>query len=425
MKQFSAEKLHNILTRLTHRRHFLIAYSGGLDSHVLLHSLAQLQAIHPEISLGAIHLHHGLNREADDWVKHCQKVCQKLNIDYQSQALHLEESTGESPENLARKARYAALGCALKEGDVLLTGHHQNDQAETLLLQLLRGAGPKGMAAMAECSNFAGTQFLRPLLNFTRGSLEAYAKTHQLQWIDDSSNQDLKFDRNFIRHQVLPLIQQRWPSAVTTLTRSAKHCAEAVILLAQTADSELLNLVGSAPDTLSVQGLNLSNPRKQKWVIRRWFEHLHLPTPSEAKLMQIINTVLPCRADALPKVHWQGVEIRRYRDDLYAFAPLSHLDVSACITWDLKEDLQLPDTLGILTPTLCKQWPLYKGGPVTIRFRQGGEYCRPMGSPRRRSLKNLFQEWAIPPWQRQRTPLIYEEEKIIAIPNYCVCTDEL
>lgn len=426
-RSFSSEKLYTLLTSLTLARHFLVAYSGGLDSHVLLYSLAQLRKAHPEIALRAIHFHHGLNTQADDWVTHCREVCAGLGVDYQWEYLTLSPKKGESLENLARTARYKALNRALERGssdEVLLTGHHQNDQVETLLLQLLRGAGPKGLAAMLSSSSFAHTKLIRPLLDFTRSSLEAYAKTHQLQWIEDASNQDLRFDRNFIRHKLLPLVQKRWPSALTTLARSASHCAEASMLLAQTADSELLTLQGSAPHTLSVQNLRALSPHKQSLVIRRWLEHRHLPIPSQTKLMQIIHEALPCRDDAMPKVQWQGAEIRRYRDDLYAFAPFSLFNPSLIISWDLKTILKLPSDLGVLIPQECKQSPLYKGGSITVRFRQGGEYCRPLGSKMRRSLKNLFQEWGIPPWQRERIPLLYQEEKIIQIIGYCVCTDD-
>jgi len=424
MKPFSAEKLYTLLTNLTPARHFLVAYSGGLDSHVLLHSLTQLRETDPEISLRAIHFHHGLNTQADQWTEHCLRVCTDLGIDYQWKYLTLSLKKGESLENLARMARYKACRTILKEDELLLTGHHQNDQAETLLLQLLRGAGPKGLAAMPVYSNFAHTKLIRPLLNFTRPSLETYARKHRLQWIEDSSNQELTFDRNFIRHELLPLIQKRWPSALTTLARSASHCAEATMLLAQTADAELLTLQGSAPHTLSVQNLRELNPPKQSLVIRRWLEHRHLPIPSQTKLMQIIREILPCRDDAMPKVQWQGAEIRRYRDDLYAFTPFLPINSSLIISWDLKTILKLPGDLGVLIPQECKQSPLYTNGPITVRFRQGGEYCQPVGSKTRRSLKNLFQEWGIPPWQRQRIPLLYQKEKIIQIPGYCVCTDD-
>jgi tRNA(Ile)-lysidine synthase len=423
MSAYSTEKLYATLTRLTHYQRFLVAYSGGLDSHVLLHSLTQLRSAHPDIALRAIHFHHGLNTQADDWMLHCQQMCAALKVEYQGQRLQLDSGSGKSIEEMARSARYGALGEALRDDEVVLTGHHQNDQAETLLLQLFRGAGPKGMAAMAECSHFEKPWLLRPLLTVNKASLEAYASRHHLQWIEDNSNQDLKFDRNFVRHQLLPLLQQRWPSVVTTLTRSAKHCAEASILLAATADCEILSLQGSVPHTLSVEGLRMLNPLKQRLVIRRWLEHRHLPIPSQVKLRQIMEEVLPCRGDALPKVHWQGAELRRYRDDLYAFRPQPTLDPSLVIPWDLRGDLALPADLGTLTALECRQSPLYKGGPVSIRFRSGGEYCRPAGLKMRRSLKNLFQEWGIPPWQRNRIPLIYQEEDIIQIPGYCMCVN--
>ena len=421
---FTVEALYDALVNLTPIRRFLLAYSGGLDSHVLLHSLVQLRKIHPEISLRAVYIHHGLYLQEDNWVKCCEKICADWGVDYQSQQISLafHKNKNQSPEELARTKRYDALKNILQENEALLTGHHQNDQAETLLLQLFRGAGPKGMAAMGGSSNFAHTQLIRPLLNFTRSNLQNYAETYGLTWIEDSSNQGVKFDRNFIRHQILPLIQKRWPSVLTTLTRSARHCFDAAVLLAQMGDSELLNLQGSVPCTLAIQNLRLLDPRKQSLVIRRWLEHLHLPAPSEAKLMQVINTVLLCRSDAVPKVHWQGVEMRRYRDNLYAISPLIPINPLLTIVWDLRANLELPHNLGTLFSQECQKLPLYKKDqPVMVKFRQGGEHCQPMGSKTRRSLKNLFQEWGVPPWERERIPLVCQAKEIIYIPGYCIC----
>jgi tRNA(Ile)-lysidine synthase len=218
---FSASDLLKKLHSLTRANKYLVAYSGGLDSHVLLHLMSQLSD--SEISIRAMYINHGLQKEARDWEIHCHKVCDELCIPFNSKALQIQTSTGVSLEEEARKKRYSALNTSLQKDEVLLTAHHQNDQAETLLLQLFRGAGVQGLAAMPAIREFGSKENLRlharPILNQTRQFLEAYAKENQLDFIEDPSNFDESFDRNFLRNIIMPQLRQRWPGIDKTISR--------------------------------------------------------------------------------------------------------------------------------------------------------------------------------------------------------------
>jgi len=209
----------------------IIAYSGGLDSHVLLHAVAAMRAELTGCEFIAVHINHGLSEKAGQWTKHCANQCEVLNITFAHINVDAKNKTGESPEAVAREVRYQAFREFMQPGDCLLTAHHQDDQAETLLIQLLRGAGPRGLAAMPYYSDFAEGWHARPLLNFSRDELHEYAQQtfsqNQSAWIDDESNSDTRFDRNFLRHEIIPKLKARFPGMAATLSRSAGLCAEA------------------------------------------------------------------------------------------------------------------------------------------------------------------------------------------------------
>lgn len=252
----NSNPLISILKYLTATNRFVIGYSGGLDSHVLLHALATLFQEHNYLNrLHVIHINHGLSVNADEWSKHCTTVCQQLKISCEIISLNAKSSRGESPEAIARTLRYAALAKQLATGDYLLTAHHQDDQAETLLLQLFRGAGLKGLASMPELASFAKGYHLRPLLHFTRADLNAYARKYDLCWVDDESNSDVRYDRNYVRQTLIPHIKQRWPSFAKTLARTAQNCAEGQNLLEILAGQDLQNSQGEIAKTLSISRL--------------------------------------------------------------------------------------------------------------------------------------------------------------------------
>lgn len=314
----NVEYLKNYLLQFQTASTIWIAYSGGLDSSVLLHLMAKLASQEKIGMLKAIHINHGWHVDAEQWAARCQKVCEELNISYQLIAVNAQPARGESPEACARAARYAAFASLLSSGDYLLTAHQKDDQAETLLIQLFRGAGIKGLASMPALTQFANGYHMRPLLNCTRQALEDYAKQNKLIWIDDESNKNLRFNRNFIRHELMPHIQQRWPQITTTLTRVASHCAEANVLLQELAEEDLLKVQGTQPNTLSVNKLLQLGDARWRNVFRHWLHNLKFSLPSQAQLERVEKDILRSGKGSKPIVTWGNVMIQRQRDDIYA-----------------------------------------------------------------------------------------------------------
>lgn len=406
-----------------------MGYSGGRDSSVLLHALAGLRPHLPDDSeMRAVHVNHGLSAYADTWSQHCASVCSALTLPCQILRVNAKPQSGESPEAAAREARYQAITVLIEAGDVLLTAHHQDDQAETLLLQLLRGAGPHGLAAMPVCTPFGAGWLARPLLGMTATDLASYAEQHQLSWIEDPSNVDTGFDRNYLRHDVMPHLKQQWPAVSRTLSRAAAHAAEAASLLDTLADSDMRLVQGSTQDTLSVSGLLTLDEARQRNVLRRWFKRLNLPVPTTIHLQHIQHDILNAAADSIPCVGWgsvnQGAEARRYRDLIYAMPRLPAHNPHITRTWDMRQPLTLAGVgtfTATSTPDAGIKVSLLTGHSVSVRFRQGGERCRPAGRGHTHELRKLFQERGVPPWQRDRLPLIYIGGELAAVANLWVC----
>ena len=402
-----------------HIRDLTLGYSGGMDSHVLLHLLATHRHCWPERTLAAMYVDHGLQVASAAWGEHCATVCRELDIPFRVLLrVDARPVPGESPEAAARRARYAALAAELGPDTALLTAHHRDDQAETLLLQLLRGAGPHGLAAMPAASRLGRTWLLRPLLQLDRADLRTYALEHGLRWIEDGSNQDVRFDRNYLRQQVLPLLRKRWPAVGRNLARSAQWCAEAADWLDADADADLARAATPRPGALHLPALRELGEPRQRNALRRWLRQLGLPIPDARQLRHILQDALAAAQDRQPCIRWPGGEIRRYRDTLHALPPPGAHDARQIFIWRHETDgyppLDLPGlgTLrlratfgeGLRSETLA-------GAALTIRFRQGGERFRPVGRRHGQELKKLLQEAGIPPWQRDRLPLLYLPRK--------------
>lgn len=403
-------------------KRYCIAFSGGLDSRVLLQAMAELgpQIGDTGISLRVFHVDHGLSPMSRGWSQACEKAAGELGLEYHGLRVDAGPAAGESPEAAARKARYGALAAAMEPGDWLLLAHHQDDQAETLLLQLLRGAGPRGLAAMPAAAPFGCGWLMRPFLDYPRTVLQAYAEENGLTWIEDESNFDTGFDRNFLRHSVTPRLHDRWPGAAATLSRSAALCGEAAQLLEELADIDLDTAATDRSDALSITALLALGRTRLRNALAVWFRRLALPVPSRRHIDHLIEEVLGARSDAMPLMAWPGAEVRRYRDRVYAMAPLTPVPVDVELSWDLRAPLTLPG-MGILSATRVQGQGLNTNGPVTICFRNGGERCRPAGRGGSHSLKKLFQEAAVPPWQRQRLPLLYIDGELAAVPGHFLC----
>lgn len=381
-----------------------VAYSGGRDSHVLLHWLAGQRGQLAPHRLRAVHVDHGLQADAARWAEHCAAVCAALGVPLDLHRIDARPAPGQSPEAAARQARYAALAADMQDGDVLLTAHHQTDQAETVLLALLRGAGVAGVAAMPAQKRFGRGWLLRPLLDWPAARLTRYAQEHRLDWVEDPSNRDARFDRNFLRSEVLPLLARRWPAATTTLARHAAHAADAQALLDDIASAD-----GADAPQLTAAQLAVLAPSRQRNLLRAWLHRHGAEAPSTARLDELLRQALTAAADRLPCVAFGGHAVRVWRGRLY-LTPEPLPPPPQPRLWRLDAPLELP---GI--GRLCAQpqpgaglklAALGEPPMLEVRFRDaaGGH-----------TLRKRLQELAVPPWQRERWPLLYRGDRLLQI----------
>jgi tRNA(Ile)-lysidine synthase len=412
-----------------HIRRLIVGYSGGLDSHVLLHWLATQQPAGLGCALQALHVDHGLQAASAAWGEQCAAVCRALQVPLRICRVDARPAPGESPEAAARRARYAAFAADLGPDAALLTAHHRDDQAETLLLQLLRGAGPHGLAAMPAVSRLGRGWLWRPFLDIDRAALQAYAEAQALHWIEDASNANTDFDRNYLRHRVLPLLRQRWPAVQRTLARSARHCAETAVWLDVEAERDL-RAARSDAEGLSIRVVRELDEPRQRNLLRYWLRCLRLPVPDARQLARILHDTLQAAADRNPCVCWPGGEVRRYRGVLYALPPQVPHDARQILPWRAQADdawppLAVPN-LGSLrmqkTVGAGLRAAVLTGGVLQVRFRRGGERFHPVGRAHGQELKKLLQDAGIPPWQRERLPLLYREDVLLVVPGLGVAS---
>ena len=389
-----------------------IAFSGGLDSTVLLEALVRLGHQHKLPPLSAVHVHHGLQAAADDWPAHCDEICARLGVPLH--VVRVQVGSGASLEGAARLARYQAFTETLGEGEVLLIAQHRDDQAETLLFRLLRGAGVRGLGAMLVSRELGQGRVVRPLLAVGRDELQAYARARQLEWIEDPSNASLEYSRNYLRHRVLPVIQQRWPSASRNLGRAAAHLAEAQSLLEELAELDLRDAQKGDQwawlpvPSLALPALRALSPSRQRNALRHWLARY---------------TLLP------DTDHWTGWEA--LRDAGTDAAPswrlaAGELHRGADRIWWLSGPWLERSGVSLEWPEGCPALALPHNGSVTlageadgaleIRYRLGGESMALPGRGRR-DLKRLLNEAGVPGFVRPRLPLLYRDGELVAIAN--------
>jgi len=401
----------------------LIAYSGGLDSHVLLHLMREFTRQTSGVSrLLALHVNHGLNPRAAEWSAHCQAVCQQWQIELRQIELDARAPKGESQEAWARKLRYQALQQFVEPRDVLMTAHHQDDMAETLLIQLFRGSGPAGLAAMPVKIDFGQGWHYRPLLSYTRNQLKEYAQQHQLNWIEDDSNLDDKYDRNLIRNTILPAIRQRWPAISQTLHRASGLQAQAASLLEQLATMDLQTCTTGSGKYLRVSSLiQLSNERAAN-VLRYWIRTQGFTVPSARQLAEIFSGVIQASQDTSPCVSWFGTQLRRYRDYLFITAPLpAPPEPGLEFKWDLNNQCNL--ILGKLKAERSKGDTALSVSTdtLTVRFRRGDETIRLAGH--HHQLRKLYQQYGVAACYREFVPLLYSDNTLVAIPGMVIADE--
>lgn len=386
----------------------LVAWSGGLDSTVLLHLLAQDAKVRGR-GLRAMHVHHGLHPEADAWAAHCEMLAQAWSLPLTVVRVDVPRDSGLGLEAAARQARRAAFAAELRDGECLALAQHRDDQAETFLLRALRASGPDGLAAIRPWRAFANGWMWRPLLDTPRAALRAHADQHDLRWIEDPSNADPGFDRNFLRLQMMPLLRERWPHADAALARAAQLSAEASDILGERDGAILASVREEVGSGLSIAALRLLSPARRARLYRHWVSTLGWPPlPAEGIARIEADLVAPGEEahDRLPGFAWHGVEIRRWRDALHAVDGNHDLPKGWSCTWDGSAPLALPngDTLRLEG---VARFPT----PLRVHARQGGErILLPERGPRHHSLKHVLQEMDIAPWHRSRMPLLSTDD---------------
>jgi tRNA(Ile)-lysidine synthase len=401
-----------------------VAFSGGADSTALLTALAQLRR--PPRALRAVHVDHGLHPDSPKWAARALERAASLGVPCTVLRAAVARRRGESPEALARAARYRALGGVLADGEVLLTAHHQDDQLETVLLQLLRGAGVAGLAAMPEVMRFARGWLVRPLLTRSRAQLLAWVKRAGAGYLEDPSNLDERFDRNFLRQRVLPVIRQRWPGAAATVHRAARHAAEAQRLLDELAQADLSSARHGA--ALAASALRSLPAERRRNALRFWISARGQPVPPEARLNEIAGPLLAARADKAPAVEWPGGRVEREAGLLTLrvpgrarqVAPAGAAAVARELRWRWRAApvCRLPGDLGQLELRPEPHGPLDLAAlraRLTIRWRRGGERLALAAGRPRRALKSLLQESQVPVAQRARLPLVFSGGRLVAV----------
>ena len=426
------EHLNQLLASLsTPSQHYIVALSGGLDSVVLLHLLTHFRQLNPAVQLSAHNVNHGLSQHADNWGDFCADLCQKLAVNFISSKVELDNRARTSLEAVARDARYRCLKEKMNDNDLILTGHHQDDQLETLLLALKRGSGGTGLQGVRVVQSFAKGMLLRPLLIFSRQQLTEYAQCYQLQWIEDESNQNTDFDRNFIRHKISPLLKQRWPAIAQSVSRSAQLCQEQQSLLDEVAQQDLAICSSNRfmSDTLDISIVSQLSKARRNNVIRYWLKKNNLQYPSSKQLSILWEEVALAEADKQPILQFKTESIRRYQGLLY-IVPNKPLNLpESPVEWSGEKLLWLVEgELGVdfsnADPLISSQ---YK---VTCCLRQHLDSqfnCQPIGRDKGRSIKKLLHEYQVPPWLREQIVFIFIDHKLVQAIGvwHCHCDQPL
>ncbi|MBB1270692.1 tRNA lysidine(34) synthetase TilS [Shewanella sp. SR44-3] len=426
----------------------VLAYSGGVDSELLAAGLSLFSQFHPQIDCRLLHVHHGLSAHADSWTEHCRNRAAIYNLPLIVEKVSVHKGKRESLEAKARTARYHAIAMHLHQNDILLTAHHEDDQLETLLLALKRGQGPKGLAAMGECQRKDHYWLLRPLLGVSRQQIEALAAAEALVHIEDDSNQDDSFDRNFLRLEIIPALKQRWPSYAQTASRSARLCAEQQEVIEE---QTIARLHAYLDDTTPLEGtgFKLEHFAKesliwQKLLFRGYLNALGLAAPSSSQLEQIITQQLQAKEDAKVSIDCEQYQVKRFAGKAFAIAKTTaSTDVEkACLLQQLLAVILGDETCVNLSKPkyhsqdraqVCHTWRLSISATgirlvlprdiasVSIQYGAPSSVkCQPHFRSKGRELKKLWQELQIPPWRRAQVPLIFYGEQLVAAVGFWV-----
>ncbi len=400
--------------KVIHR--WCVALSGGVDSVALLHFLRH--TLKTSLPVIAVHVNHHLQPQANAWQDFCVDLCRRWDVILYVADVQLPKDG--SLEANARRLRYEAIFSRLTAGDVLLTAHHEDDQAETVLLQLLRGAGPKGLAAMPQqVETKPGIIHYRPLLTITRADIEAYAESHQLEHINDLSNEDITYDRNYLRQLVIPVLRQRWPSYARTLARSANLSAQLIQWAEPLWQDALMQCRCEQKNCLDQTKLAALSSYECSAVLRLWLADQGLALPTEAQMQQLLHLVYQQGRDHHTQVKWHKVVLSTYQNRLYVLLAKDIVPRSGEFPWPHDKSILRIDNMVLRRETvLGLGLAAAHVGDCVVRFRNYGERFHAEGRVGSHPLKKLFQEWGVPPWQRARIPLIYAQDELVAVVGY-------
>ena len=400
----------------------LVGFSGGLDSTVLL---ALLCDIIPAKRLCAVHINHGLSDNADEWQSHAEGFCQSLGVQLRCETVSVK-GAGEGLEAAAREARYQVFSRLLQTDGLLLLGHHADDQVETVLYRLLRGSGSKGLSGIPVSRTLASGRLIRPLLQWQKTQLQSFAEQHNLNWVEDETNLQSTFDRNYLRNQVVPEIAGRWPDYAQRIGHSAQLSKDNEDLAEAVAADDLQTLdirIERGGWSLCLDVFATLSAVRQRNVLRHWPDLYQLPLPGHKIIDEIIDSVVQARKDAAPKLLSQGIRWGRFRKRLYLLTAASDYGaVKEDLHWHIEQLLVMPDGSRLSCKKMLGQGLVVAAGQsVTVRTRRGGERCQPVGRQHSNSLKKLLQEFNLEPWWRDRVPLLYMGEQLVAVGDLWVC----
>lgn len=411
---------HQLASHLPQHTDFLIGLSGGVDSVALLHLMSRC----PHLNLRVVHIHHGLSPNADRWAEFCRHYCESLGVPFELRKVVVTGDYGL--EANARNARYQAVSELIRPNEIFVTAHHLDDQAETFLLALKRGSGIQGLAAMQAVGFWQNFTIFRPLLSLSKAELLAYAKQNNLTWINDESNADDRYDRNFLRHRILPLLNQRFPAFNEMVARSARHCAEQQQLIEELLQEELAARIGKRQQ-LDVSGFELLSPLKQQQLVRLWLAKCGTPMSNQARLQAVISELIFAKADRNPQVEWNGCQIRRHRNAIFIVPQSEPLDKTSYTISPLDE-IRLPQ--GVLKRShtellFCKKSgetdrlplpPTLQQAPLTVFFHTSGK-VKQYGKPMREEMKKIWQINDVPVWERGNIPLVFYQDQFVGMLN--------
>ncbi len=398
---------------------WVIAYSGGVDSHVLLHAAqAYLNTIHSTIQLRAAHINHQLSEQAASWAEHCAQTCQSMAMACDSLVVKNKPQSGQSIEAFARDERYKLLSAHLTPQDILLTGHTHDDQAETVLLQLMRGSGPKGLSGMGVTKPLVESTLHRPFLSVSRQDIVAYAKDHALSWVEDPSNIQTHFYRNFIRHDILPKLQSKLPGIKQTFVRAAHVAQEAQSLLEELAKIDAEKAICDKTNRLDQSQVNHLSPERQKNLIRFWLGASGIKMPPAGRLNMIIEQ-FKAKEDTQPLIAWSDVQLRRYKNKWSILQnECFESTQSYSVSWLNQTNIILPNGQTLFFEKVKGQGiSLANVDEIMICPRRCTGPLRPKGSQVSKPMKKWWQQFEIPAWDRALWPFVYLNGVLVEVPG--------